>query len=104
MIPERKLAVSPVSQGAVSLASAVPGLSTPWVFGAQTAQTAPEPDSLSILVIISVWVGVSGTHDIQARRASGDTLTYHQFLVDLQAELYKRLPEVSEGTLVLRRR
>lgn len=101
MIPERKLAVSPVSQGAVSLASAVPGLSTPWVFG---AQTAPEPDSLSILVIISVWVGVSGTHDIQARRASGDTLTYHQFLVDLQAELYKRLPEVSEGTLVLRRR
>ena len=29
--------------------------------------------------------------------------TYHQFLRDLQAELYKRLPEVPEGALVLSR-
>ena len=71
-----------------------------WSFDAQT--TASD-DTSSVLVIISIWRAAAGTHDIHARRARGDVWTYHQFLRDLQAELYERLPEVPEGALVLSR-
>ena len=77
-----------------------PTTTSSWSFDAQTTARG---GTSSILVIISIWTAAADTHDIHARRVRGDMWTHHQFLRDLQAELYKRLPEVPEGALVLSR-
>jgi hypothetical protein len=74
-----------------------PTTTSRWSFDAQTTARG---GTSSILVIISIWTAAVDTHDIYARRVRGDMRKYHQFLRDLQAELYKRLPEVPQGALV----